>query len=250
MRQLLQACLMAVVLVCAAAGATQTSDPQAFYNEAQTRLKSEEYSDTTTRRYWQKKNPSTPSQSQIDWSKYEWLGKLADVLERLGHSIGVFGKVVLVLLLIAFFVWLYRYKDSIVQILSKPRPPKSAKITPNFIPTSDMDNLPEHDKIAQLANKLISQGDYVGALSLLYRGSLRVMSVRHHLVIGRGRTEEECHWLLSLAKTAKPNEKQFFEMLVPLWQKSAYGSNATQSGVGHKDVTALLNAWQSVWGRV
>lgn len=249
MRRMVQVCLMVIMLACASVGATE-QDPQRFFDNAQARLVGDGYSDTTTHSEWKRKvQPLPQSTSQRDWSKYfGWL----DGLQGMSQSLGVMGKTILVLLLLAcfvlFFVYLYRYKDKIASVLAKPMKPKSATITSNFRPDDGIDDLPDHDDIAGLARGLIEQGNYVEALSLLYRGSLRMMSLRHQFVIGRGRTEEECEWLLELAKTAKPNEKRFFEMLVALWQKSAYGSKSAKSSVRRDEVVALLDTWQTVWG--
>lgn len=246
MRRMAWACLMAIMLACASVGASE-QDPQVFFDTAQARLVSDDYSNTTTHSKWNRKvQPVRPqSTNQRDWSKYfGWL----DDLQDMSQSLGVVGKTILVVLLLLFFVYLYRYKDRIASVLAKPIKPKSATITPNFSPDDEIDDLPDHNDIARLTGELIEQGNYVEALSLLYRGSLRVMSFRHQFVIGRGRTEEECQWLLAVAKTAQPNEKRFFEMLVALWQKSAYGSKSATASVGHDEVTMLLNTWQTLWG--
>lgn len=236
--------LMMVVLVSVPANAGQTLDPQARFESFQETLASDAYSDTKTHTEWKAKNPKPKNDSD---NFERWL-RFFEFLESISRPLGLFAKVVLVALLIGFFVWLYRKKDSIARVFAKSIVSKPAKITPNFHPDVWLDDLPDKDEVAHRVKACIERGDFLGALSLLYKDSLRSMSSRHQMNIGRGRTEEECQWLLAVAKTAQRDERTFFEQLVKAWQKTAYGKNTTSS-VGRDDVVALFKAWQTVWGR-
>lgn len=241
MGKALRAMWLSLILLSVPAFGGQALDPQARYETFQETLASDAYSDQKTHSEWKPKNPKP--KKETDFSKYQ---ELFDFLEKVSQKLGLIGKAVLVLLLLMFFFWLYKNKDRFANLLTAPIKQKPAKITPDFRPDVWLDELPDKDDIASLVKACIERGDLLGALSLLYKDSLRSMSERHQMAIGRGRTEEECQWLLAVAKTAQRDERTFFEQLVKAWQKTAYGKST--HGVGRDDVLGLLKAWQTVWG--
>jgi len=76
--------------------------------------------------------------------------------------------------------------------------------------------------ISKQAWKLWQSGKASAAISLLYRGAISVLTVRHRLSINDGATENEC---LRRVKSKQPIELyNYFAGLTRVWQNIAYAS--------------------------
>ncbi|MDO4426641.1 MAG: hypothetical protein Q4B88_00785 [Moraxella sp.] len=220
-------------------------DPAAFKAEFEALLRSPAYSDSYTSEHWVKKrSEETPDRplEPLDESWAAFFRRVVDILHNIASVIGVVGKVLLVLLLLAFMAWLYRHRGAFGQIL--PKFNKKSLTTYQVSPEADtLADLPDDDAISAAVAELFGRGAYVAGLSLLYRGSLRRLSLTHQLPIKKSQTEAQCQALLKKAAQLEKNEQAFFDELVFLWQATAYGKQSPK--VYTKRMLALLPLWQT-----
>jgi hypothetical protein len=103
----------------------------------------------------------------------------------------------------------------------------------------------------------LQRGDLRGALSLLYRGALVYLLKDGKLEISPGDTEGVCVrrvWTQYRGYASMKNMPPYFESLVRVWQRVAYGgiSRNSQSASGmlaiHDDVLRLIDEWAQVFG--
>jgi len=91
--------------------------------------------------------------------------------------------------------------------------------------------------IAQQAWTLWQSGEASGALSLLYRGALSVLTTRDGIMIDDSATENEC---LRLVKSKQPIElSTYFSELTRAWQKLAYAQRIPSEA----EAQQLCNEW-------
>lgn len=84
------------------------------------------------------------------------------------------------------------------------------------------------DDIPAAARALLAQGDVRGALSLLYRGALRVLIHERELVVQEGDTEGDC--VRRVNRTVPGALADYFRRLVEAWGLVAYARRTpTQS---------------------
>lgn len=218
---------------------------------------SDTYSQTTTISSWQK-NKSNENQEQNRFSQWlsEWLERIFGDVDMTGVSqgLGVIGKGVALLFLLGLGWWLYKTRQTWMAwfaALSSPTRAKDA-ITPTPIWQAEegvWENLPQSAKLEAFLKSLLGQGLWLPALSALYRGTLKEVSMRHHLPIDHHQTEDECVWLLRQS-SAGSSEREFFERLVHLWRASAYGQKIPPSVTrgDYGDILELIEMWAKLYG--
>lgn len=83
------------------------------------------------------------------------------------------------------------------------------------------ESLPKN--IAEVALKMIREGDLRAALSLLFRGSLSVLAHRDRIVFRSSDTEQDC---IRRVKRSEHPSSEFFVRLTRLWLAQAYAHRA------------------------
>lgn len=231
------------------AASTRQSASQAK-ESLQDLLLSDDYSDSYQNTKWQKKDNNQPQDTDkvSSWLNdfFDWLGGLSEF----GASFGVFIKVVALLLLACLLYFLLRYFGGL-EILSGRLFGRRA--TPTVIahlasPSIDINaGLPDKMTLVQSVQRLIDEAQYLAALSMLYRGTLRELSMSYDLPITHAETEIQCQALLTVARGQFGSELTLFGDLVAMWQEAAYGRRLPSSPKAR--LTALLQDWQSVYAR-
>lgn len=188
-------------------------------------LRSDAYSDKTELGYWKskKEQPKKASEEPADLS---WLGKLfgwMEYLEGFASALSMLLKVLLIGLLLLAVWWIVRRYEAFGVIMERFGVSKKAAVSTYTRTYRSLAPLPDDAELLQLIDSLIKKGEYLQALSCLYRGSLRQLSLRHELPITDSQTEAQCQALLAKARTHTKGEQVFFDELVLLWQKTAYG---------------------------
>lgn len=218
---------------------------------------SDSYSQTTTISSWQR-NESDDNQEQNRVSRWigEWLESIFGDVDMTGvsHGLGVIGKGVALLFLLGLGWWLYKTRQTWMAwfaVLSSPTSTKDDTI-PKPIWQADegvWTDLPQSAKLEAFLKSLLGQGLWLPALSALYRGTLKEVSMRHHLPIDHHQTEDECVWLLHQS-SAGSSERDYFERLVHLWRASAYGQKIPPSVTkgDYGDILELIEMWAKLYG--
>ena len=93
------------------------------------------------------------------------------------------------------------------------------------------------DDIAGAARTRLAAGDARAALSLLYRGALRVLIHQRRLEVHAGDTEGDC--VRRLGRVAPADQTAFFAGLVRAWGLTAYAGRTPASVT----IEALIAAW-------
>lgn len=217
--------------------------PEQFANQFNELLLSDEYSDRQSQTRWELKEPK---EIELD-ADYEPNDDWLDFLDGMGQMVGVFGKVVLLLLLALVVWWIVKNHEAIASFIGKRLPSHRTSVTPEFekLQKQIFEDLPEHEQLANYIADLLKQGEYLPALSLLYQGSLRVMSLNYRLMIGRSQTEEQCQALLKASVHAPMPVRAFFEELVAIWQEAAYGERLPSHP--SERIGALLDKWRTLF---
>lgn len=94
------------------------------------------------------------------------------------------------------------------------------------------------DDVSSEAMRLIEQGDYRAALSLLYRASLSKLMTRGDLVIDDASTEGEC--LRQVRGTIDREAEDYFTQLTRGWQRQAYAHESMPI----EQLTQLVKRWR------
>lgn len=222
-------------------------------------ITSKSYSRTTTQSRWKR---NEPKQSKEPSKFVEWLGKwlekiFGDVdMTGISQGVGVIGKGVALLFLLGLAWWLYKTRKIWLvwlQSFKHPNLSKNSPVAPASVGCPDevtWTDLPESSKLVVFLKSLLGQGLWLPALSVLYRGTLREMGVRHHLPIDHHQTEDECAWLLAQSQ-ADSHEREYFEQLIKLWRASAYGQKIPQGVTkgDYGDILELVELWAKLYGQ-
>lgn len=103
------------------------------------------------------------------------------------------------------------------------------------------DSLPQD--VGKAAKQLWVDGDFLGALSLLYRSSLSSLINGYQANIKESHTEGDC---LRIGKDYLPDDSYHcFAELTALWQNVVYAHHSPDADV----VEALINQWQAAFSR-
>lgn len=118
----------------------------------------------------------------------------------------------------------------------------NGRVVPTEIAGLDLrpESLP--DDPAAVAERLIGEGNYRAALSLLYRGALSAMVHRHALEIPDGATEGECRLLVG-EQLGQPLD-ECFSSLTGVWLRLAYGHHPPE----RDRALALCRDWRGCFG--
>jgi len=145
---------------------------------------------------------------------------------------------------VAFAVWkliefIIKYRHTL-----KLRPSTSAAV-PVAKSVMGLDVTPESlpDDVVRAAREKWEEGDFHGALSLLYRGSLSWLLVHAALPVRDSDTEGDC--LRHTQKLTDAAPRGYFEKLTVQWIAAAYGSRAPANEI----MRALFNEWPFGAGR-
>lgn len=224
---------------------TTMSDVAAFNDDFTALLESDAYSDHFEYSKWQRKPKDYEA---LDLPERNLPDIDLGFIANLWQSLAIMIKTILLLLLAACVLWLLRYYNKLSLITDKLLPSRSASLPlPNFSRQLYLfDDLPEHHALADVVAAHIARGEYLLALSMLYRGSLRVMKLKFDLPISHSETEQQCQALLHRARHQHPDELKFFDALVRLWQQAAYGKRLPAGDV-KGELTVLLSAWRRLY---
>ena len=177
-----------------------------------------EFGEVETRKVWQ---PIEKEKPKADNNWAEKLRAFFEWLEKVLPALGLFLKVVLILLIVALIAWLMVRFTSWLDWLNLPGRGKSRKKTP---PSSlfglelGRDSLP--DDVAATALQLLDNEQIREAISLLFRAALSHMVHHSELPISDSSTEGEC---LLLAESHRPAaELGYFRELTNTWLLLAY----------------------------
>jgi len=123
-----------------------------------------------------------------------------------------------------------------------PGPGKAGGPPPTHIAGLDLrpESLP--DDPAALAERMIEEGQYRNALSLLYRGALSALVHRHALEIPNGATEGECQRLAQAQLEAGLHE--CFSGLTGVWLLQAYAHRPPEK----QHALSLCREWRACFG--
>lgn len=223
---------------------------------------SDNFSKTTQITEWREKQPKTYEESSSNSvlgemleKFFQWVfgGALKGSNFNFVEIISIITKTTILLLLLVFFIWLFKkrevwlawfsrftfnHKDTIEQVnFSKKLP-------------STWQELPEKSVLVNFVQQAINQGNFLLALSVLYRGTLREIIQLHDLSITQSSTEQQCIWLLTQARNKQPDEAQFLQDLVQIWSKIAYGQrlpSSQQLPTFIQNIQSLLVTWQKLY---
>lgn len=214
---------------------------------------------------WVEKNPKPKTQSSFArlWERFiEWLqSSNGTSATGMGALLALLLKIAVLLALLAFVVWLYLRRDIWLKWFGIHIAPRQARKTAQLetqiivSPKTAWQGLPAKAQLADAVRHALSRHDYVQALSLLYRGTLRELLQRHELPITQATTEQQCAWLLAQAVHKQTDEARYFHDLVRLWSLLAYGEDKTRATTVNAQMTEkatekieqLLNVWQRLY---
>lgn len=204
----------------------------------------------TPKTRWQRKEEHTTNieisdapASNIDFSK---------IIEVFSIIIKTF----LVGLLLGFCYWLYLKRDIWLAWFARLSRPSAttkkvdvnAHISWQLAPM--WQGLPEKSDLVNVVRQHLANQNWLLALSILYRGTLREILSLHDLAITRATTEHQCQWLLQKAETCQPQEAVYFQSLVKIWSQLAYGKkmpNVENMAKFNQTIEILLNQWQQLY---
>lgn len=173
-----------------------------------------------------------------------------------GVVFGTIIKVIVLMALFAFIAWLLLQHEKWLPWFRRHatwyRPRAKATLSeleqPVQIPL--WQNLPAHQQLVAAVEQALAAQDWLQALSLLYRGTLREVIHIHDLPITRATTEQQCEWLLAQAKHRQADEASYFKALVSLWSQVAYGKLQVSTEAApafRQQIIELLNTWQRLY---
>lgn len=220
----------------------EQSNVEQFNQTFQELLLSDSYSDSEQTKHWQPKNKK---EADFDVPDMDW--GFLDFWQNIGQGVGVLGKVLLLLLLVTLLYWIFRHKDAVAAFIGGYLPRQNASVMSYSQAEQRLvfADLPAHEQLFDAIGQLLVQGRYLQALSWLYQGSLRVMSLTYQLPITASQTEEQCQALLKASLQSSADEQQFFEQLVAVWQEAAYGKRLPTNSKAR--LTLLLDTWGQLY---
>ncbi|PID50675.1 MAG: hypothetical protein CR991_00210 [Proteobacteria bacterium] len=160
-------------------------------------------------------------------------------LDDLGLLFATIFKALLWIAVIVLIIFAIAYRDKLLALLKPSR--QQVKVPPKPTVLFGMDIRPESlpEDISGTAKQLWEQGQTREALSLLYRGSLMLLTRQDELAISNSHTEED---ILRLAHSAINAERfAYLSRLTRHWQNIAYAHRPPEQQVAE----ALFNNWPS-----
>lgn len=229
------------------------TNAQAFKDDLNATLLSDEYSQMHTYSKWVSKEKPTNDDSydyEPSWLEniLRFLDNLFGNLDELGGLLSLLLKLALIGLLLWFFYWVYKRRAIIFDWVLTKLPNRQTHAQLVAKSKNRQTPLADDDILANEIKNALAQKNYVLALSLLYRSSLRAMQLDHNLPITKSDTEARCQALLASAKQTHKDELPYFDRLVWLWQRCAYGSLVDDKTDTVGDEANLLFAdWQRIY---
>jgi hypothetical protein len=194
-------------------------------------LEEEAFGKEIEHHYWKYIGDKGDSPEQDESAFIKWLEEMAGSFALVGE----FLMWILVAGVVAYlFYWYMQNKPTLGNSFFRRR---NRKESPHVVAGFDLrpESLPEVP--AQVAAKLIQQGDLRGGLALLYRATLSALVHRYDLPIHEGDTEGEC--LIRSRHIGQPALEAYFSELTGAWQRLAYAHQQPE-----KDrLLALCQAW-------
>ena len=231
--------LLGSLLATSAFEPSQAEEPHLIPENARHRIEAilagEDFGESKTEQRWvyigDKEDTEKPS--DLDWD-LEWLVALGKFLAQMFEIL-----LWIAVGLIAFFVlarfsswrqWIRLRRPSRSQA-TRPTPPTTLfglEVTEESLPANLIETVTEK----------YAGGDYRGALSLLYRGSLTRLMLRDNIVFSSSFTEGECISLVELQHPSRPLIT-FFRELTHHWIRMAYAHQPPDIGT----IRALCTDW-------
>ncbi|MPV86939.1 hypothetical protein [Ostreibacterium oceani] len=146
-------------------------------------------------------------------------------------------RFLLIVASIGGIIWLIlRYKLQLMNLLGK-KPVLDNYEAPTTLFGLNVSKATLPDDITSEANQLLCDGDIVGALSLLYRGSLVSLMFDYGMVIKESHTEGDC---LAMAKKHLSTQVfGYFSQLTQTWQNLVYAHQLPQNEL----INQLITQW-------
>lgn len=221
--------------------------PEQFKQQFDNELLSDKYSEITTTKHWEKQDTQV---SERDYDPdLSWLDKLleafGEMMEGLLPLLSALVKGLLILALLWFFYWLFQKRGEIGNWMNERLPTGKSKINHQTRQKYQETPLADDDELTRQIKQAIFNKQFVLALSLLYRSSLRAMAIDHELPIKKSDTELACQKLLANAKHTHQDELLYFNRLVLLWQISAYGERLPNDV--DNQLAELFSDWQRIY---
>lgn len=179
---------------------------------------------------WEPKNKKTSDKKEID-TDFD-VGKADKVFEVIATVV----KILLILLALWLIYWVIVNREKVMGLFNKnPTADELERPTVMFGLNVTRESLP--DNIPTEAKRLLHAGDVLGALSLLYRGSLTSLINDYAIDIQESDTEGDC----LRASEPRVNEKtyEYFKRLTNTWQRLVYAHQQPNSA----SVDILINDW-------
>lgn len=224
---------------------------------------SDNFSKTNQITEWREKQPKTYEENssnsvlgEILEKFFQWVfgGALKGSNFNFVEIISIITKTIILLLLLVFFIWLFKKREVWLAWFSRfTFNHKDMMIEQvNFSKKLPLtwQELPEKSVLVNFVQQAINQGNFLLALSVLYRGTLREIIQLHDLPITQSSTEQQCIWLLTQARNKQPDEAQFLQDLVQIWSKIAYGQrlpSSQQLPTFIQNIQSLLVTWQKLY---
>lgn len=261
----------ATVAPISAVAPSTTPDPATLENSkatTQTReqmakiIFDDDFSKKTQNKVWKEKNTAPREKSWLE----KWLENRLKNRDSSSHSsdnaqetaslIGLIAKVIALSALMAGIFWIVKNADTWLAWFqgsksrrrqSLPNADVASHYRQAFAPI--WQGLPEKSRLTELVKEAVAKGDWLLALSTLYRGTLREIVDIYDLPITRATTERQGEWLLQ-KQNVQPQETQFFQQLIDMWAKVAYGQqrpNSEQVSSFSQTINQLATTWDSLY---
>lgn len=211
----------------AAAQATPAATPTAEKKLIEDILKSAEFNEYEERKVWRRKHPQDEEKRAPELSP-GWI--------KFGRFMAEAIRVIAWVLAIVFVGWLLYY---LAQRMGwfKDWIGKRTVFKPDVLFGLDLraESLP--DDIPAAARALLASGDVRAALSLLYRGALRVLIHDRHLTVQEGDTEGDC--VRRVDRSGPAALAGYFRKLVDAWGLVAYAHRVPDAAAAQ----SLVDDW-------
>lgn len=208
----------------------------------------DDFSKKVQNKHWQRKHP-------LDFPDLK-REKPTRANKNSAEIVGLIVKIMALMALLAGIVWVVKNADTWLAWFqgskgrrrqSLPNADIASHYRQAFAPI--WQGLPEKSQLTAFVKEAVAKGDWLLALSTLYRGTLREIVDIYDLPITRATTERQGEWLLQ-KQNAQPQETQFFQQLVEIWAKVAYGQqrpNHEQVSAFSQIINQLATTWDSLY---
>ncbi len=204
--------------------------------------------------------PKIPEESDDSSWLADFLGELLDWLfdfdapENLIEIGSMLLKGLLIVALLLAIVWVIKNSEGLLGWIQQ----KSWRLSKHKIQIEDYqqshlaqgwENLPEHQQIVEVVRQLLMNNQYLPAMSILYRGSLRWLNENKLLAISPANTEMQCLNHIKRIQqihTINTHSAEYIIDIIRQWIPIAYDEDFDMSN--QLDKTALIHLadnWQA-----